>query len=189
MNFVQVFIWTFEQMNMNNFFCSNVHLNFWTNEHEQGLFWTCSEQMNMNTLFLSVFRTNEHEHAYFWTCSEQMNMNTLFLNVFSAHPCGLDLLSGKRQQDPTSLRLVEWIISEGCRNYGYGLAFRAGVSTSCVSIDGRDSTSLYVGITVIAFNYLHQNRLLRSLQDLWSSESGVQSQVNFVRFGINNRTG
>ena len=80
---------------------------------------------------------------------------------------GLDLLSGKRQQDPTSLRLVEWIIAEGCRNYGYGPASRAGVSTSCVAIDGRDSTSLYVEITVITFNYLHQNRLLRSLQDLW----------------------
>ena len=80
--FVQMFIWTFEQMNMNKVFFERVRNKWtWTN-----FFRTCSEQINMNKLFLSVFRTNEHEHAYFWTCSEQMNMNTLFLNVFSAHP-------------------------------------------------------------------------------------------------------
>ena len=77
MNFVQVFIWTFEQMNMNKCFlfkCSFERLNKWT--------WTRS--------FLNVFGTNEHEHTFFervqnkwtwtnffWACSEQMNMNML----------------------------------------------------------------------------------------------------------------
>ena len=92
------YFWTFEQLNKwtlfkcsfehlnkwtwTNVFCSNVHLNVWTNEHEQGPFWTCSEQMNMNTLFLSVFRTNEHEQTFFERVRNKWTWTRLFLNVF-----------------------------------------------------------------------------------------------------------